>query len=385
MWGRTMPQPLKIAVCDDIKQFHGDRLKDRTWSARFPGAAWVTSLHERQTQVGVEVASGDVALARVRSGEWRAADVHVVQELDAWHGRALCSLGAHPAVLTMLESPLVAYRQVDRMRRRMAPFAYCIGPEWAFSRMRALAGSRIFSLRFPCAWRAELSDSIAMPVSIEGRSGAVLVAANKRFRPTFRSQCRDLKCALRAIRHGVRRSLSPTFRALYQVQLHDERLALIAALGSRGLLDVWGHGWDRLDAMPRRLQRLLYPMKGRLMGPCIHKGTVLRRYRFAIAFENTALPGYITEKLIDAIIAGCVPIYRGAPDADLAVPAGAFVDSSTTGGSEQTADLLACMDDGQAARIVSTGRAFLTSPAADIHTFEGFADWIVQLVRKQGS
>lgn len=379
-----MPIPTKVALCDDIKQFNGDRLKDRTWSARFPGAAWATSLYERQAQAGVEVASGDVALARVRSGEWRAADVHVVQELDAWHGRALCALGAHPTVLTMLESPLVAYRQVDRMRKRIVPFACCIGPEWAWSRMRALARCRTFSLRFPCAWRAELSESIAMPVSVEGRCGAVLVAANKRFRPTFRSQCTDLKCALRAIRHGVRRSLSPTFRALHHAQLHDERIALMAALGSRGMLDVWGPGWDRLDVMPRRLQRLLDPLKGRLMGPCAHKGKVLRRYRFAIAFENTALPGYVTEKLIDALLAGCVPIYRGAPDVNHTVPSSAFVDSSRTGSSEQTADLMARMDDGQAATIVSSGRAFLASPAADIHTFEGFGDWIVELVKAHG-
>lgn len=36
------------------------------------------------------------------------------------------------------------------------------------------------------------------------------------------------------------------------------------------------------------------------------------RYRFNIAFENKELPGYVTEKLIDPLVARVVPIYWGA-------------------------------------------------------------------------
>jgi hypothetical protein len=44
------------------------------------------------------------------------------------------------------------------------------------------------------------------------------------------------------------------------------------------------------------------------------KPAFLRRYRFNIAAENSRSPGYITEKLIDPILAGSIPIYWGAPD-----------------------------------------------------------------------
>lgn len=40
----------------------------------------------------------------------------------------------------------------------------------------------------------------------------------------------------------------------------------------------------------------------------------LRAYKFVIAFENSASPGYNTEKLSHAIEADCVPIYWGDPD-----------------------------------------------------------------------
>ena len=99
---------MKLAICTGISQFDQDRLRDRDWSRKFLGSAWVTSLYEQQTKLGIEVASGDVALNRVKSGQWRAETIHVVQEMDAQHGQKLCQMGSIPSVLTMLESPLVS-------------------------------------------------------------------------------------------------------------------------------------------------------------------------------------------------------------------------------------------------------------------------------------
>lgn len=45
--------------------------------------------------------------------------------------------------------------------------------------------------------------------------------------------------------------------------------------------------------------------------PVADKGAFLRSHRFNICFENTSSPGYTTEKLIDALDAGAIPIYWG--------------------------------------------------------------------------
>jgi len=37
-------------------------------------------------------------------------------------------------------------------------------------------------------------------------------------------------------------------------------------------------------------------------------------FKFVIAFENKAIEGYVSEKLINPIFAGCIPVYCGAPD-----------------------------------------------------------------------
>ncbi len=39
----------------------------------------------------------------------------------------------------------------------------------------------------------------------------------------------------------------------------------------------------------------------------------LMSYKFTIAFENASYPGYVTEKIIDAMHANSIPIYWGTP------------------------------------------------------------------------
>ena len=56
---------------------------------------------------------------------------------------------------------------------------------------------------------------------------------------------------------------------------------------------------------------------GRLLnnvgGPVADKREFIRNYRFVIAFENSSHPGYTTEKMVEAWVEGCVPIYWGNP------------------------------------------------------------------------
>ncbi|CAE7615288.1 fucT [Symbiodinium natans] len=39
---------------------------------------------------------------------------------------------------------------------------------------------------------------------------------------------------------------------------------------------------------------------------------LLRPYTFALVFENKLVPGYVTEKIVNAFLAGCIPIYWGS-------------------------------------------------------------------------
>lgn len=51
----------------------------------------------------------------------------------------------------------------------------------------------------------------------------------------------------------------------------------------------------------------------------------MRDYKFNIAFENSRVDGYTTEKLFDALAAGTLPIYWGNPSVKYDVPENCFI------------------------------------------------------------
>lgn len=372
---------MKIAICSDIRQFDANQLRDRDWSRRFPGAGWVTNLFERQSEFGTEVASGDVALRRVKSGQWQAGDVQVVQELDAWHGRDLCRLGATPAVLTVFESPLVAYRSIDRLIRSRIAFAHCIGPRRLFEQMPAQRQARHWGMIFPCYWR----DEMLAPVPWVQRKHTVLVAANKYWRERRWGRTRSTKDALRILRHGLRKRLSTTYRLCRHLQLHDSRLGFVEALASRNQIDVFGPGWENMGNLPREWAHRLSRYRTIFRGRCVNKFEVVRNYRFTVAYENTAYPGYITEKLIDGLVAAAVPVYCGAPDIADQVPDAVFINVRALGTREAVFDRMQKLTESEAAEMLAAGRTFLQSPQGQRHSYEGFAEWIVSLLHCTGA
>jgi hypothetical protein len=56
---------------------------------------------------------------------------------------------------------------------------------------------------------------------------------------------------------------------------------------------------------------------GRLLnnigGPVADKLKFIKDYRFVISFENSSYPGYTTEKIIEPLMADCIPLYWGDP------------------------------------------------------------------------
>lgn len=104
--------------------------------------------------------------------------------------------------------------------------------------------------------------------------------------------------------------------------------------------DLYGQRWDRyyLPGMLSLANPLLARLYARFPGlprrqrfPSARGGVsskrdILRHYRFCICYENARYPGYLTEKMLDAMFAGCVPIYEGDPGVTHLVPAATFID-----------------------------------------------------------
>jgi hypothetical protein len=71
------------------------------------------------------------------------------------------------------------------------------------------------------------------------------------------------------------------------------------------------------------------------------KLALIGQYRFTLAFENAIEPDYVTEKLYDALIAGSVPVYLGAPNVrDFAPADHCYIDASRFAGPVELAAYL---------------------------------------------
>jgi hypothetical protein len=74
---------------------------------------------------------------------------------------------------------------------------------------------------------------------------------------------------------------------------------------------------ERIDFFQKLNARMPVDSGGRYLnnigGPVEDKNTFLGSYRFNIAFENKSQPGYTTEKIVQPMQTGCLPIYWGNP------------------------------------------------------------------------
>lgn len=74
-----------------------------------------------------------------------------------------------------------------------------------------------------------------------------------------------------------------------------------------------------------------------------------RDYKYVIAFENAAAPGYVTEKLFHAKAAGCVPIYWGDKFVDRDFDAKGFLNANTCETAEDLRRLVTKLEEEEGA------------------------------------
>ena len=97
------------------------------------------------------------------------------------------------------------------------------------------------------------------------------------------------------------------------------RFATAPGVDLFGRRSKWSHfrrRWWSLPRLPRSYQGEI--------GEDVDKLQVLSGYKVAICLENTFEPGYLSEKFVDGVRAGCVPVYRAHPTVRDTVLAGAI-------------------------------------------------------------
>lgn len=95
-----------------------------------------------------------------------------------------------------------------------------------------------------------------------------------------------------------------------EISAKSRNMSLIAS--AKMLLG--GHKLRHTIARWVRAEKLDVDLCGLAYRPLANKRDGLLPYRFSVVIENSREYGYFTEKLVDALLCGTVPIYWGAPD-----------------------------------------------------------------------
>jgi len=97
-------------------------------------------------------------------------------------------------------------------------------------------------------------------------------------------------------------------------------------------------GHDRVHQYGRCGTRSLPPP------PVTNAARTIEKYKFFLAFENTIMPGYVTEKLFTVLNMGIVPVYLGAPDAPNITVTPSFIRAADFGNPKELAEYLLHLD-----------------------------------------
>lgn len=368
---------MHLAYCSDIEAFNRDQLRDKQRSYSFPGSGWITCLYRMADKTGINVASGDVALENITSNKWNANDVYVIQDMRSGTASKLLDLGAHPFLTTCLEAPLYAPFFYDNISHIAKNFKFGLGFGFPAGQSDFVATRKNLQFRFPSFY---LEDMLEIR-SWEDRRKLVLVAANKyKSKKIFIPDRLRLIGALRQLKSASWQFVSPSYRKSLAASLLDRRLEAVEYFAGKRELGLYGQGWGGLSELPSAwAKRLNSVLNDQYLGRCNNKLETISGYRFSICFENMALAGYVTEKIVDCFVAGTVPLYLGAPDIDTIIPAESYIDMRDFSSFDQADAYMNSMKEHDAIKMVEAGRDYLRTEAGMLHSYEGFARNIISL------
>lgn len=308
-----------IALCMNTPGMDGAQWTLADYGKRYPGAGWMKWLPMLgDSWDALRFVDGKNCL----ENGFNPKDVIVVQEELNPYGMELVKHGADPRVLLCLESPIFTPNFYDNV---LTNFKH-----------RLLFDDGTEHIYFPSFDDDDLKD----PVPWDDRKFLCMVTSNKHYSMLGSS----VKCI--------------SWSYAMETQLHDYRYAAINyfANSPRAGFQLYGRGWHNPN----------FEIKDKL-------ATILN-YKFSLCFENGSYPGYVTEKIIDCLVAGVVPIYMGATDVDDWIPPELFIDARQFKSFQDMEDYL--RSEGH--RKMS-GHTWLTNGDGQLYNNRVFAKRILEL------
>jgi hypothetical protein len=309
---------------------------------------------------GINIVTSDVFLSEKLSYDI----AYCFTDMHSTYTEKVLMKGAIPLICFSMESPLVARRFYMNIKNIAGRYKYNVQFKGTFERLR-YTNTDFSIMYYPIEKRQGLA-----PTSWEGKRLLVLVNRNKR---AFFSETGSF---MKRLRSYVSRFLmyyqKVTDPWINSKELYKDRIRLIYHFSKSDKLDLFGEGWnDPIKGFSRKYQ---IAAKKVYKGPLTDKLSKMNQYKFAICFENCCFPGYVTEKIFDCFLAGCIPVYFGAPDITEFVPENTFIDFRKFESLEQLERELDNFTEKRGEEMLKAAREFLESKDFDKYYVDRVAD-----------
>jgi hypothetical protein len=363
------------ALATRNSEFYENRVFDPRAIARMRGTLepmatpWV-GVHAAAVRRGIRLITAD----RVQAEGIDPREVLLIAYDWTPDAERLLKQGARAAALVSFEPPVIAWWLYYHLEQVSARFPHTFLFEGARERVSPLTWFHPLYFPQPCP----PPRPTGLPWS--SRGFLVMINSNKAFPRAGdlgRWFDRPREVSLKRTIAGLR--YRPVARERYRA-----RLRAIEAFAQNKDFDLFGEGWQtRHPAVEPKVHAVV---QHAYQGAVDDKLKLLASYRFALVFENTRFPGYISEKLFDCFFARCVPIYSGAPDVAQYVPPAAFIDVRQFPSFPELERFLRRVSEEDARRYIDAAHSFLVSPAFDNWCADRFArdlvDAIVQVAEQ---
>jgi alpha(1,3/1,4) fucosyltransferase len=177
--------------------------------------------------------------------------------------------------------------------------------------------------------------------------------------------------------------------------LYEERIKLIRwyEMHQPKSFGLFGRGWDKpspaftfAEKFSRRINRLKTQIYGYRPYPS-YRGSINAKFeayghaKFGICYENTRdLTNYITEKIFDCMMEGCIPVYWGANNVLDFIPKDCFIDRRDFANTTVLHDFLNSIDETAYAQYQFNMAHFLASSQVKPFKAETFVSRIINVI-----
>ena len=329
-----------LVYCNDYNVTKNSSVVRSKKGSLFPGFGWLYLLKNRYK---IAIISSDVALKKIDQKELNPADCFLIDESGSRDSKLLIQLGCFPFVQTCLESKLYAYKFYDNFINIYYK-NYLFGGDFGAN-----------TLFYPSFFE---EDILKLTFNKKYNKVAYISSNNNFFSQlsivSFLKPHKFLKFYFRYL-------LSGNFRVAVKNCLYNYKLSLIFFLAKKNLIHLYGKNWDNFFQYPRISFFHYLAVKRNYRGIAGKKINLISKYKFTLCIENTSISGYVTEKIIDCLVAGTVPVYRGCPDIHKYFNSDTFIDSNKFDSHSSLVDYLSEIDEKAYNAYLVAGRKWLKS------------------------